>query len=236
MAVAMNPTASGRCLGCGELVTVDASFCPACGTRQIPDRPMPASVVPEETERLGRSANAWLLAALLAGAMLFLAVGILVGRLGATVTRDGDGSGDAADTMDDYAPIAEGWVGKHRHVSDEAGGDDANGLATAAADARAWIDVNREDLGTLAAGARGASEASYLELVGIFDERSAVLADIEATATAGGVGHGAARDEMVALEDLALRADAITCEIARVMRAEGDDPDDHITPGMYVDC
>lgn len=238
MAVALKPTVGGACLGCGELVAPDAHFCPACGTRQVPDRPMPVAVTPDETERLGRSANAWLVAAFVAGAALLLAVGMLVGRLGATMTGGGDGGdgGDAADTMDTYAPIAEAWVDKHRHVADEASGDDPNGLATAAADARIWIDVNREDLGALAAGADGGSAALFHQLVAIFDERSGVLADIEATATAGGVGSGAASDEMVALEALDQRADATTCEIAAVIRAEGDDTDDHITSEMYVDC
>lgn len=236
MTVAGKTTVAGTCLGCGELVAADAGFCPACGTRQVPDRPMPVTVMQDETERLGRSATAWLVAALVAGAVLLLAVGMLVGRLAATLTAEGDDGGDAAATMDAHAPIAEAWLEKHRHVADEASGDDPNGLATAAADARIWIDVNREDLGDVAVSAEGGSAPLYQELVGIFDERSAVLADIEAAATAGGVGAGAAGDEMAALADLDRRADVTTCEIADVMRAEGDDPDDHITPEMDVAC
>jgi hypothetical protein len=238
MAVAMKPTVAGTCLGCGELVTPDEAFCPACGTRQAPDRPMPVTGMVDEAERLGRSTNAWFVAALVVGAVLLLVAGTLVGRLGATMTSDGSDAATetAAETMDTYAPIAEGWVEKHHHVADEASGDDPNGLATAAADARIWIDVNREDLGALAADADGGSVVLFQELVQVFDERSVVLADIEATATAGGVGSGAASDEMVALEVLDQQADTTTCEIAGVMRAEGDDPDDHITPEMHVGC
>jgi hypothetical protein len=238
MAVAMKPTVAGTCLGCGELVTPDEAFCPACGTRQAPDRPMPVTGMVDEAERLGRSTNAWFVAALVVGAVLLLVAGTLMGRLGATMTSDGSDAAaeTAAETMDMYAPIAEAWVEKHHHVADEASGDDPNGLATAAADARIWIDVNREDLGALAAGADGGSAVLFQELVQVFDERSAVLADIEATATAGGVGSGAASDEMVALEVLDQRADTTTCEIAGVMRAEGDDPDDHMAPGMHVGC
>ncbi|HEX6569656.1 MAG TPA: zinc ribbon domain-containing protein [Acidimicrobiales bacterium] len=240
MTVAAKPTVAGACLGCGKLVAADAAFCPVCGTRQVPDRPMPVTVPFDETERLGHSANWWLVAAFLAAGALFLAIGILGAVVGTAIDSEGgDGSGSdgsAADTMDSYAPIAEAWSEKHGHVADEASGDDPNGLATAADDALAWIDVNREDLGALAAGAQGASAPLFQELVGIYDERSAVLADIEATATAGGVGSGAASDEMATLEVLDQRADALTCEIGDVMRAEGDVPAEHVTPEMRIAC
>lgn len=241
MAVATSATRSGPCLGCGEMVAADAGFCPVCGTRQDPDRPMPVQSSPVETERLARSANAWLLAALVAVGLLVLTVGIVGGWIGASF-NNGDGGGDtggdaaAAESMDAYVPLAEGWADKYDHVTDEASGDNPNGLAASAEDARLWIEVNREDLGAVATGAGGDSATLYQELVTIFDERARVLADVEAIATAGGAGTGAAAGEMSALAGLEQRADAVTCSIADVMRAEGDDPADHMTPEMGVVC
>ncbi len=239
MAVAVTQTPTSPCLGCGEMVDGDSGFCPDCGTRQIPDRPMPVRATPGETERLARSTNAWILTALAAMAALLLAGGIVAGRVSATMSGDGDGGdadADAAETMDAYAPYAETWADKHDHVVDEASGHDPNGLATAAEDARLWIATNREDLGALAASAEGGSAPLYEQLVGIFDQRASVLAAIEATATAGGDGEGAAADEVASLEALDQQADATTCEIADVMSAEGDDPDEHLTSGMDVSC
>jgi hypothetical protein len=239
MPVASRIRSTGTCPGCGHHVEPDASFCPSCGVRQGPDPLTPASLdAPFESERLDRSATGTILLALGVIAVLLAVVGWFAGRISASV--DGDGGGDdeadAAETMDAYAPIAEEWASKHDHVAEEAAGDDANGLATAAEDARLWIEVNREDLAELAADTEGASADLYGELVGIFDERAAVLLDVESTAVAGGDGPDAVGDDFTALADLDLRADATTCEIAGVMRAEGDDPDDHITPGMGVAC
>ena len=124
-------------------------------------------------------------------AMLLVAVGMVAGTVGATMTGDVSGDGadaDAAETMDAYAPYAETWAEKHDHVADEASGDDPNGLATAAADARCGSARTAWDLGALATSAEGGSALLYEELVGIFDQRAAVLAAIEATATAGGDG------------------------------------------------
>jgi hypothetical protein len=239
MAVAVHSTEARACLGCGELVEADVAFCSTCGTRQIPDRPMPVTASTAEADRLERSTHTWLLLALVVGAVLLLVVGLMVGGLMAT-TRDDDGAGgggtaDAADTMDAYAPLAEGWLDKHEHVAEEANDGDPNGLAAAAEDARMWVDVNRADIGAIAAGADGGSAGWYQELVTIFVQRAAVLAEIDAVATAGGGGPAAA-DELATLAELDDAADAATCEIAEVMRAEGDDPDDHITPGMYIAC
>jgi hypothetical protein len=238
MAVATRRSPTTPCVGCGELVDGDAAFCPVCGTGQIPDRPAPVTDTPGETERLARSTNAWILAALAAVAMLLVAVGMVACTVRATMTGDvgDDDDADAAETMDAYAPYAETWAEKHGHVADEASGDDSNGLATAAADARLWIGTNRADLGALAASADGGSALLYEDLVGIFDQRAAVLAAIETSATAGGDGEGAAADEVAALEALDRQADATTCEIADVMRAEGDDPDEHVTSGIDMSC
>jgi hypothetical protein len=224
MAVAVTQTPTSPCLGCGEMVDGDSGFCPDCGTRQIPDRPMPVRATPGETERLARSTNAWILTALAAMAALLLAGGIVAGRVSATMSGDGgDADADAAETMDAYAPY-------------EASGHDPNGLATAAEDARLWIATNRADLGALAASAEGGAAPLYEQLVGTFDQRASVLAAIEATATAGGDGEGAAADEVASLQALDQQADATTCEIADVMSAEGDDPDEHVTSGMDVSC
>ena len=81
------------------------------------------------------------------------------------------------------------------------------------------------------------------DLVGVYDARAAVLADIEATATEGGGevateggGEVATADELVALDELDGEADLVVCELAEIMRAEGDDPGDHVTESMDVTC
>jgi hypothetical protein len=239
MAVTLDRTLAGPCLGCGELLDPDAMFCPACGTRQDPDQPMPVRSTPADTERLARSTNTWIVALLAAAGVMLVAVGMMVGTMSATVSGDGGASGEAdsaATTMDAYAPFAETWAGKHASIRDEADEDQLNGLAVAAEDARVWIETNRVDLGAVAAAADGASAPLYEELVGIFDERVAVLGEIEAIGDAGGVGPDAVTGQLAALEELDQRADATTCEIADVMRSEGDDPDAHITPDMAVTC
>jgi hypothetical protein len=249
MTVTLDRTLATPCLGCGELLEPDATFCPECGTRHLPDRPMPVRGTPADTDRLARSTNLWIVAALGAVALLLVAVGMLAGTMSATMASDdgvsGDGGEDAAATMDAYAPFAETWAEKHSNVVDEAaavgpveldGLNELNGLATAADDAGVWIDTNRADLGTLAATADGASAPLYQELVGVFDQRAAVLGEIEAIATAGSVGADAVSEELAALDELDLQADAVTCEIADVMRAEGDDPGAHITADMNVIC
>lgn len=73
----------------------------------------------------------------------------------------------------------------------------------------------------------------YAELVEIFDRRAVALAEIEAVATAG---DGSAADQMAQLAALDARADGVTCAIADVMRAEGSEPADHISPEMHVTC
>ena len=234
MPVTVTPTETSTCLGCGEVVPADAGFCPSCGTRLIADRPMPVTVSVAEAERLEHSTHLWLLTALLAGAVLLVVAGLVVGALVESVRARGGGgeAGDAATTMDAYRPVAEEWITKHEHVAEEAGAD-ANGLAAAADDARMWIDVNREDLGILAAGAQGESAPLYAELVEIFDERAVVLAEVQAVATAG---DESAVDQMAQLVAFDAEADAITCAIADVMRAEGTEPADHISPEMQVTC
>jgi hypothetical protein len=77
MAVAMRPTLTRPCLGCGQLVDGDAAFCSACGTHQTLDQPI--TTTGPETERLARSTNAWILAGLAAGALILLAVAMVMG-------------------------------------------------------------------------------------------------------------------------------------------------------------
>lgn len=87
METATRPVA-GWCLGCGGSVTADEAFCPACGTRQVPDRPMPVDRIDEQAERLARSANAWLLAAFVAAALLVFVTAVLAGWFTAEVSDD----------------------------------------------------------------------------------------------------------------------------------------------------
>lgn len=236
MPLAVEPTEDHGCRECGEVVAADATFCPACGARQTTPRPRRSPRMRAESRRLERSTHLWLVAALGAVALLLLVAGMFVGRL-TTRTTATDGAGDsgaAAQAMNTYAPIAETWLTKHRDIAEEADGDDADGLAAAAEDARLWIEVNRDDLGALA-DTPGASTVHYQELVAIFDARASVLADIETVAATGG-GAAATSTDRADLYELDRQAEVLACEIAEVMRAEGDDPDAHITPDMHTAC
>ena len=240
MPATVTPTEAGPCLGCGELVPVEAAFCPTCGTRQVADRPMPVTTDPAETVALERSTNVWLIAAVGAVALLLLGGGIVLGGVVASTGDDGAGGdastdGPTAEAMDAYAPIGGDWMDKHVHLAEESSSDDANGLAAAATDARLWIDVNRPDLALLPTMVSGDAAVLFNELVEVYDARSAVLADIEATATEGG-GEVATAGELVALDEIDGEADLVVCELAEIMRAEGDDPDDHVTEAMDVAC
>jgi zinc-ribbon domain len=237
----MDVTTLRRCKACGSHVEAGANFCPECGTRQIDHdhRPEPEVVIaPVVPDVPNRPVLLILMAAAVAALLLALAVGLVIGRVGTALGGLGSsgGDGDAADAMDDYAPLAEGWQEKHEHVADQGTQDDSAGLAVAANEAGAWIEVNHGALQAVADGADGDSAFLYDQLVAIFDRRADVLADIDAVATEGGTGLGAASDELDELAVLDQQAATTTCEIADVMRAEGDDPADHITPGMNVTC
>lgn len=225
----------------------DANFCPTCGTRQadgIPrpaepqvDHEPPAAVVTPVDDAVAAHTTAWLLVAAVVIAVLLLVSGVFVGRLlGGGAGFGSSAAGPAAGAMDRYAPIAEGWEAKHLHVAEQGEGDDAAGLATAAHDARAWIGVNSDQLTAVAANVVGASAPLYRQLVDIYSRRFTVLADLEDTATAGGIGPGAAAGELAELDALDREAATAVCAIADVMRTEGDDPADHLTPGMAVGC
>jgi hypothetical protein len=234
------------CPACGEAVEVEANFCPTCGTRQIDGtpRPEPAPEVPlvvpaHETTEHGTMA--WALLALGVLVLLLVVSGLLAGRLVASITSGSDsgaaaGEDSAAATMDDYAPLDEAWREKHRSVADQGTQDDSAGLATAANDAASWILVNGEALSAVSADASGASAPAYQELVGIYSRRYDLLTRIETEATAGATGLGAAGDELAGLDELDAQADAALCTIAGVMRAEGDDPSDHLPADAALGC
>ena len=241
MTLTMDVTTLRRCTACGSLVEAGVNFCPECGTRQIDEEPRPApviEVVPDADSPPGPTL-AVLVAFAFSALLLALAIGVVVGGVGTSLGAlgdGGDGDADAADAMDEYAPIADDWSDKHEHVADEAQGDDPNGLALAANDAAAWIEINEPDLRAAADGADGASAPLYDQLMGAFDRRAEVLVAIEQTAEAGGTGAGAASDEMAELSVLDQQAATTTCEIADVMLSEGDDPSDHMSSSMLAAC
>jgi hypothetical protein len=236
------------CPACGDAVEVEANFCPTCGTRQIDGtpRPEPAPEVPldvPEHASMERETMAWVLIALGLVVLMLVVALLLVGRLAASrVGGDGggaagaEGDSSAAEAMDDYAPLDEAWGEKHESVADQGTQDDSAGLATAAHDAAAWISVNSDPLAAVSAGAGGPSAPAFQELVGIYSQRYDLLTRIEAEATDGATGLGAAGDELAALADLDAQADAALCTIASVMRSEGDDPADHLPSGAPQDC
>ena len=155
----MDQTTLRRCTACGSLVEAGANFCPECGTRQIDRDHRPEPVVAVAAVPDAPSAPVLMILAALAAAalLLALAVGLVIGRIGSAlggVTSRGS-DGDAAAAMDDYAPVAEGWQDKHERVADQGASDDSAGLAVAANDAGAWIDVNQADLQAAADAADG---------------------------------------------------------------------------------
>jgi len=103
MAVATRPSV---CAGCGQPVAAGDAFCPVCGTRLVPDRPMPVRVGPADTERAARSTNGWLLAALVVTALVLAVAGLVGAWIGAQVAEvdpggaAGDGDAAAAESMD----------------------------------------------------------------------------------------------------------------------------------------
>ena len=228
-----------RCKACGSLVEAGSNFCSECGTRQIDEEHRPEPVVTPVPDADHPSAPILLMLVILgaAGLLLALATGVVVGGVGANLGGfGGGGDGDAADAMDDFGPVAEEWRDKHEHVADEGSGDDANGLALAANDAAAWIEVNEADLRAAADSADGTSAPLYDDLMGIFERRAEVLASIETTAAAGGTGLGAAAGELGELDILDQQATATACDIAEVMRSEGDEPADHLPSSLRAAC
>jgi hypothetical protein len=238
-------TAVRPCPACGDAVEVEANFCPTCGTRQIDGtpRPEPAPEVPlvvPAHETMEHETMAWVLLGLGVLVLMLVVSGLMASRLVASIASGGTGAAagedSAAQTMDDYAPLDEAWREKHRSVADQGTQDDSAGLATAAHDAASWILVNGEALSAVSADASGASAPAYQELVGIYARRYDLLTSIETEATAGATGLGAAGDELAGLAELDAQADAALCTIAGVMRAEGDDPADHLPTDAAPGC
>ena len=227
MAIATGVTV--QCSECGAEIPPEAraSFCPACG--------VPLTAVAEETAEARRSANRWfvaLAAALAAGAV---ALGVVAWRLIESVDANGNGGeGPAAEAMDELAPVAEDWIDAREHIADEARVGDPDGVVVAVESAGAWTEVALEDVAEVAADVDGDSVPLYQRLVAIFDARLDALRGLEAT---GGVTASLAWTAGEAqLDALGAESDEVICEIAGQMRDEGDDPGDHITPAMDVDC
>jgi hypothetical protein len=239
MTLTLDTATLRRCKACGSLVEAGANFCSECGVRRIDEehRQEPEIVPAPDADHPPAPVLMMLVLLATAGLLLALALGVVIGGVGANLGDVGSsGDGDAADAMDDFGPVAEDWRDKHEHVAGEGSGDDASGLAVAADDAAAWIEVNVADLRAAADSADGASAPLYDDLMRIFERRAEVLASIETTAAAGGTGLGAAAGELGELAVLDEQAAATTCEIADVMRSEGDDPADHLPSSMRAAC
>src|SRR5262245_40905870 len=210
--------AQRHCGACGGLVDVEANFCPTCGTRQIdgvPREPVPTVPTPDPdpapaavattpvTPAAASATAAWMVIGILVGAFVLAFLALLTSRVflrgghdaGTPIARPASTAGPAAAAMDRFAPIEAGWRAKHAHVADEGDGADSAGLATAAGDAHAWVDVNSTDLDAAARGVPGASGRLYQQLIDIYARRYAVLADVQSTAGAGGTRRGAGRAE-----------------------------------------
>lgn len=257
MSTTQDVTTLRHCGACGGPVDVEANFCPTCGTRQIDGVPRePEPIVPTAepdpplvadspvTPAAASATAAWLVIGILVGAFVLAFLALLTARVfvrgvhdtGTPIARPAATAGPAAAAMDRFAPIEAGWRAKHAHVAGQGDGADSAGLATAAGDAHAWIDVNSPDLDAAIRGVPGASGRLYQQLIDVYARRYAVLADIQSTAGAGGTGRGAAAGELAELNRLDTQAASTVCAIGQIMQAEGDQPTAHITPGMGVVC
>lgn len=196
---------------------------------------MPLTAVAEETAEARRSANRWFVALAAVLAAGTLALGVAAWRLIRSVDANGNGGeGPAAEAMDELAPVAEDWTDEREHITDEARAGDPDGVAVAVDNAAAWTEVALEDVAEVAADVDGDSAPLYQGLVAIFDARLDALRGLEAT---GGVTASPAWSAGEAqLDALEAESDEVICEIADQMRDEGDDPGDHFTPAMEVDC
>ena len=226
MAIATGLTV--HCSACGAEIPLEAraNFCPACG--------IPLNPVAEDTDHARRSANRWL--ALLAVVVVagVLALGAFVWRLIRSVDPGDGGAGPAAEAMDEFAPVAEDWIDRRDHITDEANVGDSDAVLLAVDDAVAWTDVAVEDVAEVAAGVDGDSAPLYQQLVVIFDGRLDALRSLEATGGATATSAWVAGEAQ--LDALGAESDQLICQIAGEMRDEGDDPEAHVTPAMNVDC
>ncbi len=226
MAIASGLTT--QCSACGAEIPLEAraNFCPACG--------IPLTAVAEDTAGARRSANRWLATLVVVFLSGVLALGVVMWRLIGSVSSSGSEEGPAAEAMDEFAPIAEDWIGQRDDVNDEADLGDADGVLLAVDDALAWTEIAMEDVAEIADSAAGDSAPLYQQLVAVFDDRLDALRDLEATA--GATASAAWTAGVAQLDALGAESDELICQIAGEMRDEGDDPDAHITPAMDVDC
>ena len=217
-----------QCSACGAEVPLEtrANFCPACG--------MPLTPVAEDTAEARRSVNRWLATLVIVVAAAAPALGLIMWRTIGSVAPSGGDDGSAAEAMDEFAPIAEDWVGEREHVTDEADLGDSDAVILAVNDAAAWTEVAVDDVGEIAADADGGSAPLYDQLVAVFDGRLDALHGLQATGGATGSAEWAAGEAQ--LDALGAESDDLICDIAGEMRDEGDDPNAHITPSMDVDC
>jgi predicted RNA-binding Zn-ribbon protein involved in translation (DUF1610 family) len=227
--MAMATDLTVHCAACGAEVPPEAraNFCPACG--------MPLTPVAEETAEVRRSANRWLAALAVVLVAGTLALGVVVWRLIRSVDGSGAGSeGPAAEAMDELAPVAEDWIEQREDIAAEVEVGDPNGVAIAVEDAAAWTAVAAEDVAEIAADVDGDSAPLYERMVTVFDARLDALGGLEATDGETASPAWAAGEAQ--LDALGVESDELICGIAAEMRDEGDDPADHITPAMDVDC
>ncbi|HZA77019.1 MAG TPA: hypothetical protein VE623_11605 [Acidimicrobiales bacterium] len=198
---------------------------------------MPLTTAAEETAEVRRSANRWWVALAVLLVAGTLALGVAVWRLIRSVDGDAvgaDSEGPAAEAMDELVPIAEDWIEQREDIAVEVEAGDADGVAVAVENAAAWTEVAVEDVAEIAADVEGDSAPLYQRLVTVFDARLGVLAGLETTD--GETASPAWATGEAQLDALGAESDEIICGIAGEMRDEGDDPDDHITPAMDVDC
>ena len=198
---------------------------------------MPLTTAAEETAEVRRSANRWWVALAVLLVAGTLALGVAVWRLIRSVDGGAvgaDSEGPAAEAMDELVPIAEDWIEQREDIAVEVEAGDADGVAVAVENAAAWTEVAVEDVAEIAADVEGDSAPLYQRLVTVFDARLGVLAGLETTD--GETASPAWATGEAQLDALGAESDEIICGIAGEMRDEGDDPDDHITPAMDVDC
>jgi predicted RNA-binding Zn-ribbon protein involved in translation (DUF1610 family) len=217
-----------RCSACGAEIPLEAraNFCPACG--------MPLNAVAESTAQARRTANRGLAMLVLLSVAGVLALGLLMWRLTRAFDPGDSGAGPAAQAMDEFAPVAEDWIDKRQHITDEAGLGDADGVVLAVDDALAWTEVAVDEVAHVADGVDGNSAPLYRQLVAVFRGRLDALHSLEPTGGATATAAWTAGEAQ--LDALGAESDDLICQIAGEVRAEGDDPDAHVTPAMDVDC
>ena len=106
VALTNDVTTLRRCLACGDLVDIEANFCPTCGTRQVdgiprPNEPVtdpepPAVVTTPADPAVAAAATGGLLVSIVVGLVLVVMTGLLAARLFTAADRGDDGGAGAA--------------------------------------------------------------------------------------------------------------------------------------------